>query len=220
MKTIFAAASVAVALMANSASAANVLEIVANSSAVLNADFSLPGAGGLAVGDPIQVANVTGYGLKLNENANVTFTYLGSEAGNLNILIGSSQIFSSATGASNVVQTLAMTADAAGFLPISFTSAGAPVATNGAGYESNTSLAFKIINDITDNTLDYVKVLVLLNDPGSGDADYDDMVLQIEARVDKGADPLDTPIPGGVVLLMSGLAGLGYMGRARRTKKS
>jgi hypothetical protein len=220
MKTVFAASCVAVALMANAASAANVLEVVANTTAVLNGQFDpLPGTGGLAPGDVVDVANLSTYGLKLFEDAEVTFTYLGSEAGNLNILLGTAQIFSSATGALNSAQTLSMSADAGGFLPFSFTSAGAPVATNGGAYAANTSLAFKILDRISNDTLDYVKVLVLLNDPGSGDADYDDMVLQIEATARKG-DVVATPIPGGVMLLMSGLAGLGYMGRARRSKKT
>ncbi len=217
MKTVIAGSFLALALMAGAASAANVLSVVGNSTANLGGDFNpTPGTGGLLPGDLVDVASNTNFGLKLNDMADITFTYLGKEAGNLNILFGTSEIFSTGIAAVNAALTLTgVTADAGGFLPFSFTSEGALVATNGGPYASNSSIAFKVLDD----TQDYVKVLVMLNDPGA-DTDYDDLVLQIEARANKDGDPIDTPIPGGVVLLMSGLAGLGYMGRTRRSKKA
>jgi hypothetical protein len=222
MKTVFAVSCLALGMMAGAASAANVLTIVENTTAVLGDNFDpTPGTGGLVATNTVLVVNggvdnLGGFGLKLTDTADVTFTYLGKEAGNTNVFFGTSQIFSTGAGEANTAVTLLdVTANATGFLPFSFTSNGETVATNGVVFANASSIAFKFLEESPD----FVKVLVLLNDPGA-DTDYDDMVLQIEARASKGDDPLGTPIPGGVVLLMSGLAGLGYMGRMRRTKKA
>ncbi len=220
MKTVIAASCLALALAAGTASAANVLTVVGNDIGVpLTASYDpapLTGIEGLPAPVLVDVARSTGFGLKLNDMADITFTYLGKEAGNLNVLFGTSQIFSTGAGEVNSALTLTgVTADANGFLPFSFTSAGATVATNGGPYSGNSAIAFKVLQD----GIDYVKVLVMLDDPGA-DSDYDDMVLQIEARADKDGNIATTPLPGGVMLLLSGLAGLGYMGRARRGKKN
>ncbi len=219
MKKVFAASGIALALMAGAATAANVMTIVGNSSALIGSNYDpAPSGGGLATDGTVSVdvASSVGFGLKLNDEADVTFTYLGKEAGNLNLLFAGSKLFSTETGALNETFTLlGVTANATGFLPFSFTSAGATVADNGISYASNSSIAFKVLQDDPD----IARVLVMLNDPGA-DTDYDDMVLEILIDADKNGNIPTTPIPGGVVLLMSGLAGLGYMGRLRRTKKA
>jgi hypothetical protein len=215
MKRFLAASCLSLATMVGSASAANVLSLdLGLTDVVLDANYNpSPGTGGLGAGSVVQVASGGGLGLRLNDIADITFTYIGKEAGNTNILFSGVEIFSTLTASGGAAFPV-IPGVSAGFLPFNFTSNGTLVATNGGPFSLNSSIAFKVITD----TLDYVKVLVLLNDPGS-DTDYDDMVIQIEAQAEKRDIP-QTPIPGGVVLLMSGLAGLGYMGRSRRAKKA
>ncbi len=222
MKKLLAASCLSLAFMAGAASAANILSIVTDNTATLDANYNpVPGTGGIGAGTFLGndvsgaggVATAAGSGLVLNANADIKFTYIGKEAGNTNILLDGAQIFSTMGAAGGDFFTMANVAGSGGFLPFTFKSDGTLVATNGGAY-TNASIAFKVLTD----TLTYVKVLVLLNDPGA-DTDYDDMVIQIEASTPK-SDVTETPIPGGVMLLMSGLAGLGYMGRSRRTKKA
>jgi hypothetical protein len=195
----------------------NLVTIISNSTATLDAGYNpLPGTGGLSSGTPLLVSNAAGSGLRLNDISDITFTYIGKEAGNTNVLIGNADIFrTAATGSGPATSggaVFTMTEVAEGFLPMNFTSNGALVATNGGTY-SNASIAFASVT----NDLNFASMYVLLNDPGS-DTDYDDLVFRLDIKAHK-EDPTQTPIPGGIMLLMSGLAGLGYMGRARLSKK-
>jgi hypothetical protein len=162
------------------------------------------------IGDEVFTASA-GFGLKLTGDAAVTFTYLGSEAGIENLLVDGVRQFSSSSSVGGETFTDEIVG-LGGFLNFSFRHAGQSI-INGGAMPSNASIAFKVLTD----TLDLVRVVAFLNDPGAGDADFDDMVILIEA---KAPSKTDVPLPSGILLLMSGLAGLGYMGRARIAKKS
>ncbi len=217
MKKLLAASCLSLALLAGGASAANILTVVGNGTDTLDANYNpTPATTGVAgVGDTVTTASASGFGLLLDDVADVTFTYLGKEAGFSNMFVDGDNVFTTGlTAAGSKFTTVSISPDAGGFLPISFKSGGVFDVVNGAGAISGASIAFKMISESL-NTATYA---IFLNDHGS-DTDYDDMVILVEAtRVTK--DPGDVPLPGGVILLMSGLAGLGYMGRSRKGKKA
>jgi hypothetical protein len=219
MKKFLATSLVALAAMAGTASAASLLSIVGGSAATLNSEFNPtpPALPYVDVGSNVTNTTGPGQGLALDGIANITFTFLGSEAGYNNLFFHGSTLFSTASappvGGLSSGPFANVSADAGGFLPFKFISNGLDDVINGNVTTAFASIAFKVIS-ADDNS---ATVLAMLNDAFTGDADYDDMIILITAeRVVKG----DVPLPGAALLLMSALGGLGYMGRSRAAKKA
>jgi hypothetical protein len=213
MKKLLTASLLALGVMSGTASAA-LLEVVGGSAVTLDGDYDPnPATPGAASGDTVLNTFGLGNGLKLSAASSVTFTYLGKEAGFNNFFFQGVDLFNTGSSSTGASQTLNVTPGAGGFLPFKFRSDGSIDFVNGSVTSAFGSIAFKIIGDASDDTM---TVLALLNDHFEGDADYDDMVIKIVATRLKDDGTNEIPLPGGVVLLMSGLAGLGFMGRARK----
>lgn len=153
-------------------------------------------------------------GVWLNGAADLKYTYIGKEAGSTNASSTSSldKFFitgdyggSSATRHDSMIET---SQSYAGFLDFSFeglaTCCVLPgIFTNGegnSGANGGLSLAVAILNPST---------LYLMFGDGYGDADFDDMVVKVEAMS-------AVPVPASIWLF--GTALLGFIGISRRTK--
>lgn len=143
-------------------------------------------------------------GLYVDGPATVTYTYLGKEAGftnRLKLSAGDTTIFQTSSTARGAVSG-PYSILAAGLLPFKFTSEGdaKSVFNNGlAGTGMN--IAYLILSATS--------ALVFLDDFGAGpDSDFDDIGIRIDIAA--------VPIPAGVLLLGSGLALLGALGRRRK----
>ena len=227
MKKILSATVLALGLMTGVSQAATILNVSGGSNVILPTTPGFKGynpspttAPFAVAGDTVINTSVPGDGLKLDGKANVTFTFLGKEASFTNVLFEGISLFSNTAAAGTSVTLTTVLPNLGGFLDFKFLSGtniyGAPIGStvdivNGNNSATYGSIAFKVIY-ATFNT---ATVLAFLNDHFSGDADYDDMVIKIDAVRVKNATTPDVPIPAGAVLLLSGLAGLGFMGRAR-----
>ena len=215
MKKFIATCLLSTALMAGAAHSAPLISVIgadnvalpigAGTSAYNPTPSTAPDAN---QGDIVQNTNAPGEGLTLDGAATAIFTFLGKEAGFVNVVFQGVSLFDNLDPVGTTSGPLAVSPDGGGFLPFKFISDGIVDLVNGAITAPFGSIAFKILS-VTENT---ASVLALLNDHFEGDADYDDMVVRIDL-VRSGN--IDVPLPAGLLLLLSGLAGLGFVGRSR-----
>lgn len=187
-------------------SAANALSFTlagGETAGFLPPDFDLtPDVLGVNALDPAVFANAVGSGLGVDGPANITFTYMGNDAGYDNtfeFVFGNTLFQNSLNLVGDSVTLLQGSADS--LLDFSFLSNGATALANGAGAFGNASIAIVLLST-TD-------ALVLFNDDATVDADYDDMGIRMQLR------PAEVPVPPAILLLLSGLAGLGVIGRRK-----
>ena len=164
------------------------------------------------MGDSITTFSEAGEGVWLNGPANLTYTYIGKEAGSTNGFgtVSDGVFFQTAAYGGNLGttsgSTFETTAGSAGFLDFGFVGYGTCCVAPGAivnglgnfGPNGGLSLAVAAISNSS--------MYLMLGD-GYGDVDFDDMVV----RVDVSA----VPLPATVWLF--GTALLGFIGISRRT---
>ncbi|MET1414838.1 hypothetical protein ABVF61_21375 [Roseibium sp. HPY-6] len=155
-------------------------------------------------------------GLALDGEAKVTFTYLGFEAGRANSAasttgFGGDSFVNKGAGASEFgdqikdVFSSNVTPFLLDFFFSSSNSVTTEVADNDGTIDGDLTLAFgPIFNGGTS-------VFAFLGD-GSGDDDFDDIVVRIDVAA--------VPIPAGLPLLVGGMGMLGYMGWRRKKATS
>ena len=133
------------------------------------------------------------------QDAIVTYTYLGSEAGNTNysLVMGGQQFFNKGGSASSIGDTVQVLQEDTGLLSFGFGTS-APAGSVGDIYndgvavpdDSNYAIGYRYISDTS--------FYVLFDDIAGGDRDFDDIAM----RVDVAA----VPLPAGGLLLLSGVA--------------
>jgi len=154
-------------------------------------------------------------GIWLNGPANLVYTYIGKEAGSTNAsrtLLASDPFFK--TDETTFGATFETSASSAGYLDFIFEGLGTCCVakgtfTNGTGNSGDNmrlSLAVALINPLTSDPSP--STLYLMFGDGFGDADYDDMVVKVEAFS-------AVPVPAAIWLF--GTALIGFVGLSRRT---
>jgi hypothetical protein len=137
-------------------------------------------------------------GLTLDSSANLTFQYLGKEAGFANTFDFGGDLFNTNTSAvGDSVQVLNV---AAGIIPFLFHT-GALSAQNGGPISAGISMAFA---DLGDGSF-----LALFNDGGGQDFDFDDLAVRVSISA--------VPLPAAAWLLLSAVLGLVSFSRIRRS---
>jgi len=155
-----------------------------------------PGATPITIYSGPAIAGGVG-GLILDSAANLTFQYLGKEAGFDNTFDFGGDIFNTATSA--VGDSVQINA-AAGIIPFLFHTTSL-TAQNGGPIAAGISIAFA---DLGDGSF-----LAMFNDGGGGDFDYDDLVVRVSVSA--------VPLPAAAWLLLSAILGLVSFSRVRRS---
>lgn len=205
---------------AGAASAAT-LSVVGGTSSVLPSDFSASVIGGPAplpaVGDPITSFSGNtpfgaGEGLQVSGDTQLKYTFMGKEAyaSNSVVSIGGATLTNTGTVGSSftVNQTGGLVSFLFSTLETIFEDInsngtyGESLAINNGGASSFGGLHMAFSSVFNGGT----SVLVFFGD-GRGDADFDDMVIRIDA----------VPLPASALMLLGGLGGLGAL-RARKKK--
>ncbi|MCK0093971.1 VPLPA-CTERM sorting domain-containing protein [Yoonia sp. F2084L] len=139
-------------------------------------------------------------------SANVTYTFIGAEAGNRNYAAsaGSRDFFNRGHNASDVGDQVTVIQDTSGLLDFAFGTY-APLRAigeflnNGLANPNSPHYAMGFIQ------IDADSFYVLFDDIATGDRDFDDMALRIDVAA--------IPLPAGLILLLSALGGAFMMRR-------
>lgn len=214
------AAIVGAAMMVATPAISASLSIVGGVADTLPANFNPTPSTGASVGDAVTVfqaaadGGAIGGGLQidpLGSGAMIRVTFLGKEAGAQNLasmdLIGSTGVLNNKT---SVAGDFIDFADAGGFVDFLFRTTNAnetvgfnPAITNGGVSEfAPMSMSF---GSIFTGSNGRDAVLAFFGD-GRGDNDFDDMVVSIQI----------IPLPAGILLMLTALGGLAFVGRRRR----
>lgn len=148
--------------------------------------------------------------LNPSHDAIVTYTYLGSEAGNTNysLVMGGQQFFNKGGSASSIGDSVQVLQEGAGLLSFGFGTS-APLSSAGEIYNDAVADPIDANYAIGYRMIDENSFYVLFDDIAAGDRDFDDIAM----RVDVAAIPL----PAGAVLLLSALFGAGALRRRQKT---
>lgn len=144
--------------------------------------------------------------------ARITYTYLGSEAGNSNFgaQIGTTN-FTNGPGGSSIGDSITVTQALDGLLDFVF---GTTAPASAVGEIMNNGGATAAVGNLYDFAIGYIKIsdtsfYALFDDIAQGDRDFDDLALRI--------DVAPIPLPAGGLLLITGLGGMAAL---RRRKKA
>jgi len=191
------------------AQAAPVLTVTGGTSttigAVSDTTFDLTGTTGLNSGSSIYLFNSStplSFGLGLSEAANLTFTYLGKEAGFINTFTTDAGAFS--TNGSNSVGDTFSGDYIASFVNFVLGSGDGGSATNNGTITSLVQYAIAVLSDSS--------VIVLFDDGGLG-TDFDDMAVRVDI-----SQVSQVPLPPAIWLLISAILGLVSFSRIRRNE--
>jgi hypothetical protein len=200
--------------IANPAAAMTLSVIGGDTTQDIPADFDLTAETLLAIGSDLTVFNSGndggGVGLQLDSAATLTYTLLGSEAGNKNVLHSLAGLGASVLGPlfdngdpDGTFATVSYTSG--GFLPFFVGTDGPVTATNAGTINGALSIAYAGLNVAGVN-----EVILLFGD-GAGDSDFDDLAVRIAVN--------PVPLPAAVWLFLSAILGLVSFTRIRRDQK-
>jgi hypothetical protein len=170
--------------------------------AVSDTSFDLTGTTGLNSGSSIYLFNSSTpgpFGLGLSGAAEVTFTYLGKEAGLTNTFTTLAGAFT--TDGTNAVGDNFSADYIAGFVNFVLGSGDGGSATNNGAISSLVQYAIAVLSDTS--------VIILLDDGGQG-TDFDDIAVRVDVS--------QVPLPPAVWLLISAILGLVSFSRIRRNE--
>lgn len=248
------ASSVALAsTIALAGASAATLQVVGGVSAVLpvggvNGGFDPSGTwngvsnDGVNAGDTVKVFygnTIANAGLKVAPfTVDLTFTFMGKEAGNTNqsIFWNSTELLSTGSSLGASKSVAGFNTQPNGWVPLTFKTDGqytgnaGSYITNGVGAVQSGGaglyMAFSQVftgDGSNGGVLGSSWVYAFFGD-GLGDRDFDDMIVKIYAYSDPGASGsaggLEAPLPPALVLFGSALIGLGAMARRRRKQAS
>jgi len=173
--------------------------------------FSLTATTGLAVGDPLDMAvtdsTFAAADRLVSDAPQLKYTLLGYEAGFTNFaLADGGLIFTN----SDAVGSMVTVAHAGGLIDFIYETNNGVVA-NGQGHADNDWISNALGAASIDSMnfavfFESARSAILLFGDGTGDVDFDDLAVRVEA----------VPLPAGILLLLSGLGGLALVGRRRR----
>ncbi|MEL6337820.1 MAG: VPLPA-CTERM sorting domain-containing protein [Pseudomonadota bacterium] len=145
-------------------------------------------------------------------SATVEYTFLGSEAGYFNSVVGDGVGFDETeTIGFSVSEAFADLSDQ--YLPFGFSSVQAGTLDNDGGLgEDGLTLSFSEIKQLSSDT---AAVIALFGD-NTGDEDRDDFMVGITiTEITRPGGPAVVPLPAPVFLLLGGLGGLALLRRRR-----
>ena len=158
-------------------------------------------------------SGIVDYGVfSVTQKYNVTYTYLGSEAGYIDHfveMVTTTGSFVNKPIASNTVGDTLTVVDGPGNLKFQFSSvAPASVVMNGMIFTAASNLSWGVLRGAT-STVGNFDYILGFNDPGRRDRDFDDMVV--------GMNLTPIPEPSTYALMLAGLGAVGFLARRRRS---
>ncbi len=161
-------------------------------------------------------SGIVDYGVfSVTQKYNVTYTYLGSEAGYIDhfveMVTGTGSFVSKPINANTVGDTLTVV-DGPGNLKFQFDSVSpASVVKNGNIFTAVANPSWGVLRGAT-STVGNFDFILGFNDPGRRDRDFDDMVVGMSLK----AVPA-IPEPSTYALMLAGLGAVGFLARRRRS---